>query len=57
MITFECKVLRGFKDACEEFNQFSITGMINEVSPMESLAIAASVLYYNREKEKLYDSK
>lgn len=47
----ESMVVRCFRDACVDYNELRISGMLNEVSPMELLLGSVSVLHCQREKE------
>lgn len=51
MFTYDCNVIRSFRDAAIEYSNYAQTGMINEVSPLETLAISVSTLYALREKK------
>ncbi|HRZ18731.1 MAG TPA: hypothetical protein P5136_01625 [Methanofastidiosum sp.] len=52
MKPFESSVLRGFRDAMLEYDEYLKTGMINEISVMESLLISASALHSIRVRGK-----
>lgn len=44
----ESPMIRELRESAREFNEFLITGGLNEVSPMDLLGEAASVFYGKR---------